>query len=1656
MSDSDYGGAFPEPADSLADELTVRNGYGNGHAAASPSLPVVQPPHRRVQPGDANYLNELGEKIFLDRYALKDMAKRDLAVGETVVVCVNTSTGQREIGTVAEIGADEVAVTLGDGEVVRRALEHVDRPLEVHPDEMQARVARGIAALERPEQRAAWEENFKWLLAGWKFVPGGRILTAAGTDQELTFYNCYVVPSPHDSREGIIRTLSQMTEIMSRGGGVGMNLSSLRPRYGYVRGVNGRSSGSVSWGSLYSFVTGLIEQGGCFGPDERIGTDRGLIPAAELADLLEAGEVLMAQTHEGPRRLTASFRNGEKELYEVTTARGYQVRVSGDHRMAVLREGQLATIPLRELVEGEELLLLMGEGVGGSYVPLAGSDYQPSIMSTRLNTDVRLPEYLHEELAYLVGYMYGDGYVHVGKKVTWEAPKAVKLATADAHPAIRSRLTSAIIKCFGIEPVLEDKADEGCANVTIYSRIVVEWLAQHGLLKGKAEDVRVPEAIFRSPTSVMGAFVAGYFDADGSDRGGKGGYGFDSVSLGMLRDVQQLLLANGTVSHISATDRSAQGWRTIYRLAVTGAEFRARFAADVPAEKVRREPVVRNHGNGYPMNAWRALEVPGRYYQGLMDVTKERMSFHALSRIEARVMEDPRLAPDLRDEWGERIHALRRVMPDRIASIEPVGTSAVYDFEVDDVHLLSGNGFYTSNSRRGALMLILNVWHPDVAEFITAKRTAGRITNANISVGITDDFMAAVEADADWDLVFPDTSHPAYDKEWEGDLAAWRKQGYPVVTHKTVRARELWGMITESAWASAEPGLWFLERSNYYSNSWYYEPLVSTNPCVTGDTMVYTADGLRRAVDLYREGRPVGAVVNERSMPAAASPVFRTGRKPVFRLLTAEGYSVRATADHRIKTPRGWVPLGELRPGESINLLRHKGGFGGTGTLALGRSLGWLVGDGSLKADRAVLSFFGAEKKALAPLFARHVNEVVSDAADGALATTRPIGVIDIAGRDEARVQSARLRRIAAAQGLAEDKHQVPETVFTGSEEMQRGFLQALFTADGGFQDGGTHGGSIRLASSTPALLDGAQMLLLNFGITSRQYRNRRLAGLRPLPDGRGGLKHYHCAAQHELVISRQNLLTFAREIGFLDEIKQAKLIDYTSRGRRGPYRESFTATVAEIVPDGEEDVYDLTEPLTHSFIANGIEVHNCGEQPLPGWSVCNLGAINLSLFAKDGTVDWADLGRTVRYAVRFLDNVIDATPYFFAENEAQQKAERRVGLGTMGLAELMIRCGVRYGSPEGNEFLDQLYRFIAEEAYLASADNAGEKGSFSRFDATKYLESGFMRGMPERVRQAVAAKGSRNVTLLTQAPTGTTGTMVATSTGIEPFFSWSYYRKSRLGLHEEKVAVVQEWTDAHPGEELPDYFVTAMDLSPEQHVGVQATIQRWVDSAISKTCNVPNSYTVEQTAALYELMFRLGCKGGTVYRDGSRDEQVLMLKEDLPAATGPAPSPDTLAVRARPRQMVGTTYRIQTPLGKAYITVNRNSDGEPFEVFVNLGKAGSDLAADAEAIGRLISLSLRMPSPLAPEERLAKVIEELSGIGGSRTVGFGTARVRSLPDGIANALQQDLAELPDEDDADQPSLLFPGADLCPVCGHASFVRVEGCQKCYSCGHSEC
>ena len=530
-----------------------------------------------------------------------------------------------------------------------------------------------------------------------------------------------------------------------------------------------------------------------------------------------------------------------------------------------------------------------------------------------------------------------------------------------------------------------------------------------------------------------------------------------------------------------------------------------------------------------------------------------------------------------------------------------------------------------------------------------------------------------------------------------------------------------------------------------------------------------------------------------------------------------------------------------------------------------------------------------------------------------------------------------------------------------------------------------------------------------------------------------------------------------------------------------------------------------------------------CGEQPLLPYDVCNLGSINVGLFAKDGDVDWEGLRTAVHLCTHFLDNVIDANKYPLEEIDDLAKRIRRIGLGIMGWADLLVRLGIPYNSEAGVALGRKLMQFLDEESKVASEKLAVQRGTFAEWersiwgpDATCARNAG-----GERIRPL---RRLRNCNLTTVAPTGTISIIAGCSSGIEPLFAVAFMRNQAGVLmpdvNEDFVAIAKRegWYsedlmkqiaeaghihfDAVP-KQWQRVFVTAHDVTPEWHIQMQAAFQDFTDSAISKTCNFAHDATEEDVEQIYRYAYQLGCKGVTVYRDGARENQVLSTgstakkvveagKDALAEALGRIAELDTelhltkerlhdveaenlqrRAKRSRPDLLKGSTRRIESPLGTMYVTITEDDRGQPFEVFMSLGKAGGALMADVEAIGRLISLALRSGVPL-PE-----IYRQLRGISSDRAVGLGPNKVMSVPDAIGIAIekwmqdkqgvQQDLlAPAPAAPSPVVPSaaastaLLFSGRSpeqdfigACPDCG-SQLAFIEGCAKCHVCGFSEC
>jgi ribonucleoside-diphosphate reductase alpha chain len=589
---------------------------------------------------------------------------------------------------------------------------------------------------------------------------------------------------------------------------------------------------------------------------------------------------------------------------------------------------------------------------------------------------------------------------------------------------------------------------------------------------------------------------------------------------------------------------------------------------------------------------------------------------------------------------------------------------------------------------------------------------------------------------------------------------------------------------------------------------------------------------------------------------------------------------------------------------------------------------------------------------------------------------------------------------------------------------------------------------------------------------------------------------------------------------GTLDQAEKAGIpIQVHSKIRA---RDLFDKIVYQAHHNGEPGLLFLDNanrdnPIPHLY---DLEATNpCGEQYLGPYENCCLGSINLSQhYLPDGNPDWAALQESVESATRFLDNVVDANAYVPSIPQLRDAAlrARRIGLGIMGLADLMYRVGVRYGSEEGQEFAAQVMEFIRYHTMRTSIKLAQERGSFPAISGSKYDPEDITWKVPESIipyqsdwgrpqldwqliLDGIKEYGIRNAAQTTVAPTGTLATVSGCEGyGCEPVFALAYTRhvvehegdldliytsplfsealeKSDLSAEakNEIINSVLENGTCQDITSLPikirNTFVVSGDISAEEHVRVQAALQAFVDNSISKTINFPASAEPEDVAQAYKLAWETGCKGITVYVTGSRDKVIL----ETGTASDVAELEDVqqqivkwqATKKPRPRHLEGYTYSIQTPLGKTYVTINENGDRQPFEIFINTAKAGSDTAAVSEAIGRSLSYILRMSSPIPPRQRLEEVYQQYSGIGGRRPLGFGPNRVRSLPDGIAQALQEYLentgwkfqeASREGVSELNLPDRWLEVGDLCPECGQAALVNEEGCRKCYSCGYSEC
>ncbi len=931
-------------------------------------------------------------------------------------------------------------------------------------------------------------------------------------------------------------------------------------------------------------------------------------------------------------------------------------------------------------------------------------------------------------------------------------------------------------------------------------------------------------------------------------------------------------------------------------------------------------------------------------------------------------------------------------------------------------------------TRRAAKMVILNADHPDVLEFVTCKAEEEKkawalidagydggfnvkggaydsvfFQNANHSVRVTDAFMRAAIEDGEWPL-------------------RARMDGRVL---ETVRARELMQQMAEAAWQCGDPGMQFDTTVNAWHTCPNTDRINGSNPCVTGDTLVATAEGWRRIDALLEQPyRVVGADGGLHEV----KPAFKTGVKPVYRLTTRAGLHLKLTGDHRVLTRnRGDVPACELTKDDVLLLGRPAFGSNRLDE-RLGEFLGLLIGDGCVSGEQqtAILTLAPEEDAVARRTHERLTTYKKEHAADARAArdieVTRPQGTLRLG--TSARCVVDELQRFAVLDRGSEKKAFRPE-IFSLDRDSLAAVLRGLFTADGTVANYGEKSQYVALDSSSFELLQQSQLLLLAFGVKAKLYRDRRLAGqtMALLPDGRGGRKEYPVAQMHSLRISRSSRQVFEKEIGFVPGSPKAAQLAELNRDV-STYFDRLEDRAVSLEFAGEEAVYDLTEPATQHFVAQGIVVHNCSEYMFLDDSACNLASLNLVHFRSiDGGFDVETFTKAVDLTILAQEILVSNAKYPTEAIARNSEEYRPLGLGYANLGAFLMASGLPYDSEAGRAWAAAITAIMTGEAYAMSARIAAQTGPFGGFARNREPCLGVLRKHAEHVDQIDprlvpaeildgarsawsgaqrlgALHGVRNAQVTVLAPTGTIGFMMdCDTTGIEPDIALVKYKKlvgggvlkivnntvplalQRLGYSAEDIGAVLQHVDemetieGAPHLEPEHLPVFDCAFKPQNgsrsihymgHIRMMGAVQPFLSGAISKTVNMPNSATALDIEQAYVEAWRLGLKAIAVYRDGCKRSQPLNAGREKEKEKEAVKTPgERLARRRLPDERRSITHKFSIGGHEGYMTVGMYDDGSPGELFVVMAKEGSVVSGLMDSFATSISMALQYGVPL-------------------------------------------------------------------------------------------
>ncbi|MCD6484177.1 MAG: hypothetical protein J7L47_03585, partial [Candidatus Odinarchaeota archaeon] len=1212
----------------------------------------------------------------------------------------------------------------------RYLLKNAEGKVIETPSQMFKRVAHFIALAEKRYNKnadiTAVEMKFYNLMASLDFLPNSPTLMNAGTDiGQLSA--CFVLPV-EDSIDGIFDAVKHTALIHKSGGGCIAKGSKVYTTFCGVENIeniyntlvsNGATEISVDNG-YYVDVSHLQIETLSFNKDSGI---------------FEKDRVTKIWRYILPR----------ERVYSIYLEGGVELTTSDWHPFMVFENGEVIEKRADELKVGD---LVIGPN--------------ESILENYLFTENRYN--VSEDLAYLVGYFLGDGSLGRSKD-------KLRIRFFDSSNEFLEEIAALLKKLTGVSySICKDHRSENNYYITIYNQKLIEQIKTLTELEPsieKATIMKMPKFVWKSTKDIIFSFIAGLIDSDGYVSKNKYKVSYSTASKEFAYDLATLLSLFGFRTSLRTRAPRKLNWSSTYEVAIEGIDQLARFYELIgnkmknPTRRKRIEEHIAHKQTS------RSAFVDFSSIESILNEAGIKTNTTLIHRksilignrkfwlsrwketnkvnlVKVLALIDELLKLKLSEASKKKLKMLKLVLPSlkKVKRIERgKDVTEFYDFTVEKnnnylagiggLAVIHNTGFSFSRlrpkndvvkttggiasgpvsfmrifdvatdvikqggRRRGANMGILRVDHPDILEFITCKSDGKTLQNFNISVAATDEFMEAIKSN--------------------GKIALINPRNKQIVSH--LDANEIFNLITENAWKTGDPGMIFIDVINKYNPTSALGAIESTNPCVTGDTRVLTEKGLLPIKELTENNPQTLSipllldkrVVNDEGITKSKPLRYMyTGIKPVYRLVTTEGYEIKATRDHKFLTPDGWKKLEDLKEGDTV-LIQSSGGFSKVRELPikdkidklnkftkrktlnlpkewseeLGFVIGLLIGDGWIREDRVGFSFSEEKYKA----FGEKVREIISKW----YGYVKPIklenniyylsyhakGFIEFFIHLGVRIEKSKSKR-------------VPWSIFTAPEDAVKGFLKGLFTSDGSVQGTTEKGVSIRLASTSINLLRDVQLLLLNFGIKSKIY-DRPKKNQKPFVyiTSSGENRKYTGGDFYELVISRDSKDRFMEKIGFEDKEKVA---EFYKRAPNKSYKDRFEAVVKKIEYIGEQPVYDVTEPLTHSFIANGFIIHNCGEQPLLPYESCNLGSINLRHMIKgdwvngNAEIDWDKLRETVWAAVHFLDNVIDMNQYPLEIIGEKTRETRKIGLGIMGFADMLIMLGIPYNSPEAEQ----------------------------------------------------------------------------------------------------------------------------------------------------------------------------------------------------------------------------------------------------------------------------------------------------------------------------------------------------------------------------------